>query len=84
MKPNCEVLMDKCVEAIVKVTHAPCLKKIGKFYLFLYVNIILISKGCFNFNIRCHSFIADLPARAAFLNIKQFNGYYGRLWVPSR
>jgi hypothetical protein len=37
MKPNCEVLMDKCVEAIVKATHAPCLKKIGKFYLFFYV-----------------------------------------------
>jgi hypothetical protein len=43
------------------------------------VYIILILKGCFNLNIRCHSFIADLPARAAFLNIKQFNGYYGCL-----
>ena len=34
---------------------------------------------CYTLNIRTHSFIADLPARAAFLNIKQFNGYYGCL-----
>ncbi len=27
--------------------------------------------------LRCQSFIADLPACAAFLNVKQFNGYFG-------
>jgi predicted HAD superfamily hydrolase len=47
--------------------------------MFFYVYIIFILKGCFNLNIRCHSFFADLLARAAFLNIKQFNGYYGCL-----
>lgn len=30
-------------------------------------------------NIRGQSFVADLPAREAFLNIKQFNGYFGCL-----
>ncbi len=40
---------------------------------------ILIKKGQLSLNIRCHNFVADLPARAAFLNFKQFNGYYGCL-----
>jgi hypothetical protein len=30
-------------------------------------------------NIRGQSFVADLPARAAFLNIEQFNEYFGCL-----
>ncbi len=40
MKPNCEVFMDKCVEAIVKAIDAPCLKKIGKFYLSCFFKCI--------------------------------------------
>jgi hypothetical protein len=27
--------------------------------------------------VRIHSFIADLPGKAAVLNTKQFNGYFG-------
>jgi hypothetical protein len=29
--------------------------------------------------VRIHSFVADLPGKAAMLNTKQFNGYYGCL-----
>ncbi len=38
----------------------------------------LVIKG-YEIKLNIHSFIADLPAKAAILNVKQFNGRYGFL-----
>jgi hypothetical protein len=80
-KPNYEVFMTKCVDAILSAINSPNLKSLGNYLILNIINRVLnlVFKGNLSLNIRCHNFVADLPARAAFLNVKQFNGYYGCL-----
>ena len=79
-KPAYEIFMSKCVEAITEAVNCPYLKTKGYLIRHFFIfkkSFRFFSTGNLKIDIICQSFIADLPARASYLNVMQFNGYYG-------